>query len=183
MEILAFKTVHIIGFVAWFAGLFYLVRMFVYHTEALNEEDQIKKDILSERYALMEKRVYYIICNPAVTITWVGGLLTIYFYGIDWFKANTWLHIKLFLLLGLTLYHYYCKILMKKLNNGQNTLSSFQYRLFNEIPSLFLIAIVILAVFKTLTNIGYALLVVLICGILFYIFAKLYARIRNLKEE
>lgn len=179
MEILALKTLHIIGFVAWFAGLFYLVRMFVYHAEAFGEKG-IRKDILVERYALMENRVYSIICNPAMIVTWVAGVLTIYFYGWNWFVVNTWLHIKLVLLMGLTGYHFYCKILIARLSTGKNYLSSFQFRLFNEVPTLFLIAIVILAVFKNLANVAYAFAVVLICGIVFYIFAKLYERLRKI---
>jgi putative membrane protein len=182
MEILAFKTLHIVGFVAWFAGLFYLVRMFVYHTESFSEE-QLKKEILAERYALMEKRVYSIICNPAMIITWIGGLITTCLYGMEWFKASSWLHIKLVLLVLLTVYHLYCKVLMHRLEEGKNSLTSFQYRLFNEIPSLFLIAIVILAVFKNLTNVGYAILIVFICGIIFYIFAKLYEQIRKSRGQ
>jgi putative membrane protein len=182
MEVLVFKSLHIIGFVAWFAGLFYLVRMFVYHTEALTENGT-KKEILSERYALMENRVYSIICTPAMVITWIAGILTIYFYGMEWFKVNSWLHIKILLLILLTVYHLYCKKLIAKLKEEKNSFSSFQFRLFNEVPTLFLIAIVILAVFKNLTNVGYAIAVVVLSGIVFYIFTRLYQRIREIKGE
>ena len=175
--ILAFKTIHIIGFVAWFAGLFYLVRMFVYHTEAFDDEEP-KQSILRERYALMEDRVYRIICTPSLVITWIAGMSIIYLYGLEWLKVNYWLHAKLVLLILLTIYHFYCKTIYLKLRKRKTAFSSFQFRVFNELPTLFLITIVILAVFKNMTNAVYAILIVILLGILFYIFAKAYQRIR-----
>ena len=93
-----FKIIHIVGFVAWFAGLFYLVRMFVYHTEAY-DYDEPKKGILRDQFNVMEWRVYKIICNPAMMITWTFGLLMIYVYGYEWFAVNHWLHFKIVLLI------------------------------------------------------------------------------------
>lgn len=181
MTILLFKSIHIIGFVAWFAGLFYLVRMFVYHVESENKP-QPDRDILTAQFALMERRVYGIICNPAMTITWIAGLSMIYLYGMEWFKANTWLHIKLILLVLLTLYHLWCGRLIKKLDLGESQLSSFQFRLANEVPTLFLFAIVFLASYRNLGDASKIFGLVLLVGIFLFLGAKFYKKIRNNKS-
>lgn len=176
-----FKIVHIIGFVAWFSGLFYLVRMFVYHTEAYDYEEP-KKDILRTQYNLMQWRVYKIICNPAMMITWTFGLLMIYFYGYEWFKVNYWLHFKLVLLMLMTGYHLYCKSLIKKLESGRTGFSSTKFRLFNEIPTLFLILITSIAVFKNGTNpliLGASIIGVMV---LLVVLTKVYKKIRESKN-
>ena len=177
---LTFKVMHIVGFVAWFAGLFYLVRMFVYHTEAYDFEEP-KKDILRRQYHLMESRVYSIICNPAMMITWTCGLLMIFSNDYEWFAVNTWLHIKLIFLILLTVYHLYCKKLIKRLQGGKTGFSSFQFRLFNEVPTLFLIIISSIAVFKNNTN--PILLTLIIIGFIFLLImlTKLYKRVRERK--
>ena len=173
-----FKVVHIIGFVSWFAGLFYLVRMFVYHTEAYDEPEP-KKEILRNQFHLMEKRVYSIICNPAMNITWIFGFLMIYTYGYDWFKVNTWLHFKLVILVLMSGYQSYCKTLIKKLETGKTGFSSTQFRLFNEVPTLFLILISSIAVFKNGTN-PYILIASIIGVIIILIgLTKLYKKIRE----
>ena len=180
MLLLLFKTIHFVGFTAWLAGIFYLVRMFVYHTEAYDEAEPAGS-ILQERYALMEHRVYHIICNPAMIITWLAGIGIIATYGWEWFGFNTWLHIKIVLLMLLTIYQLYCKKLMNDLLKGKTGYSSFQFRLFNEVPTLLLIAIIIFAVYKNIANGFYALTVVVGLGIIFYFAAKAYrnARIKN----
>ena len=177
-----FKIIHIVGFVAWFAGLFYLVRMFVYHTEAYDFEEP-KKDILRSQFNLMEWRVYSIICNPAMMITWTFGLLMIYMYGYEWFAINHWLHFKIVLLILMTVYHVYCKSLIKKLEKGKTGFSSTKFRLFNEIPTLFLITITSIAVFKNTTN--PFILVASIVGIIvvLVILTKVYKKMRASKKQ
>jgi putative membrane protein len=176
--ILVLKVIHIVGFVAWFSGLFYLGRMFVYHTEA-NELQQPDSDILKRQFELMQQRVYKIICNPAMMITWTAGTMMIFFYGMEWFKANSWLHIKILLLIFLTVYHVMCKKQMLKLASNKMSFSSFQFRLFNEVPTLFLVTIVSLAIFKNSSKpIVYSILV-LSLAILIYIFAKIYKKKRE----
>lgn len=176
-----FKIVHIIGFVAWFAGLFYLVRMFVYHTEAYDDV-QPKQDILRSQFNIMERRVYSIICNPAMMITWTFGILMIYVYGYDWFKVNHWLHFKIVLLILMTVYHLYCKSLIKKLESGKTGFSSTKFRLFNEVPTLFLILISSIAVFKNATN--PFILIASIVGVivLLVVMTKIYKGIREAKN-
>jgi protoporphyrinogen IX oxidase len=181
MSHLFFKSIHIIGFVAWFAGLFYLVRMFVYHGEALQKE-QPERDILSRQLHLMEWRVYRIICNPAIVITWIFGGGMLYLHGLQWLHINWWMHVKLVLLVLLTLYHFYCRNIIVKLEKGKSPYSSFQYRLLNEVPTFALVSIVLLAVYKNELNVWYALLGMTgFIGIL-YLGAKLYNQGR-MKDE
>lgn len=177
-----FKIVHIVGFTAWFAGMFYLVRMFVYHTEAYDEE-QPKQDILKAQFHLMENRVYKIICNPAMIITWIFGIgmiaIMVHDLGWSWLKANYWLHGKLLLVFLLSGYQGYCKSLIKKLEKGKTGFTSTQFRLFNEVPTLFLILISSIAVYKNATN--PLILVVSIIGVMITLvfFTRLYKKIRE----
>lgn len=180
--ILYFKAFHIIGFVAWFAGLFYLVRMFVYYREAIDKPSP-EKEIMTKQFNLMQWRVYKIICNPAMVITWICGLAMLYIYGIDWLQANPWMHIKLTLLVLLTGYHHYCKKIIKKLENGTATFTSFQYRLLNELPTLFLFSIVLLAVLRNSLNFLWAFLGILGFGFVLFFAAKMYKKFRERREE
>ena len=152
-SLLLFKALHIVGFTAWFGGLFYLVRILVYKREAYDKESP-QQEILLAQYKIMSDRVYRIICNPGMMLTWTFGVIMLCIYGWDWFKVNTWIHIKLLLLVGLTTYHLYCKKLMKQLNQGVISLSPFQYRLLNEVPTLFLLSIVLLAVFRNMLDLS-----------------------------
>jgi putative membrane protein len=127
----------------------------------------------------MEKRVYGIICNPAMMITWTFGLLMIYVYGFDWFRFNHWLHVKLVLLVLMTLYHLYCKSLIKKLENTKTGFTSTQFRLFNEIPTVFLILIVSIAVYKNATNPLILIASIVGVGVFLVIMTKLYKKIRE----
>lgn len=179
MILLLLKALHIIGFVVWFAGLFYLVRMFVYHTEAYDKE-QPEQDILRKQLHMMETKVYKIICTPGMLLTWICGIMMIIDYGMDWFRVNSWLHVKLLLILLLTGYHHYCKTLIKKLEIAKTGFTSFQFRLFNELPSLFLIAIVLLAVFRNKLNFLYAIIGILIAALLMYLIARVY---KNKREK
>ena len=129
----------------------------------------------------METRVYKIICNPAMMITWTFGLLMIYTYGYDWFKINHWLHIKIVLLFALTGYHMYCKSLIKKLVGGKTNFSSTKFRLFNEVPTVFLILITSIAIFKNTTNPLILLATIIGIIVLLVIMTKVYKRIRESK--
>jgi putative membrane protein len=178
--LLLFKALHIIGAVAWFGGLFYLGRIFVYHAEAF-DKSKLEQDVLLPQLGIMEERAYRIICNPAMMFTWSCGLIMLYLYGLDWFTANPWIHVKLLMLVILTVYQLYCKKYMKQLRSGTLALSSFQFRLFNEVPTLALFAIVLLAVFKNTLQFGIAFIGILLLGILFYFITKRYKRIRESK--
>ena len=180
MALYLLKALHIIGFVAWFSGLFYLVRMFVYYREAKDKTLQ-EREVLLPQFLLMQKRVYKIICNPAMMITWTGGLGMIYIYGMDWFRENSWLHVKITLILVMTGYHLFCKKYIVKLENSTDSLSPFQLRMMNEIPTLLLFAIVIFAVFKNGVNSLLVLGLTLVFGIVLYAFTKWYKKVRESK--
>jgi len=180
--ILYFKALHIFGFVAWFAGLFYLVRMFVYHVEA-GEEIEPNKDILQTQFTLMQKRVYKLICNFAAVLTWSCGTTMICLYGWDWFVVNTWLHIKLVLLVALTAYHAYCKTIIYKLERGEYVMSAFQFRLFNELPSIILLTIVLLATLRSVSEFVGTIPYILAFGFSIYLIAKFYKKLRVKKNS
>lgn len=155
--LLTFKALHVVGFVSWFAGLFYLVRMFVYQREALDQEEP-KRSILKEEFETMQHRVYKIICNPAMMAT--------FFFGIGMLVLNPaylqlgWMHVKLTLLIGLLGYHLYCKRIMKEQAAGTSRWEPFQLRLFNEVSTLFLVAISFIAVLGKANLLNYLYLLI-----------------------
>lgn len=140
-----FKAFHLIGIVVWFAGLFYLVRLFIYHVEA-NQEPEPAKTILKNQYQIMEKRLYNIITTPGmlVTVAMAIGLLST---EPEVLKQG-WLHIKLLFVCLLVAYHHYCSRLMKQLAADECRWSGQQLRALNEAPTVMLLVIVLLAVFK-----------------------------------
>lgn len=140
-----FKAFHIVGIVVWFAGLFYLVRLFIYHVEA-NQEPEPARTILKNQYQIMEKRLYNIITTPGmlVTVAMAIGLLST---EPDVLKEG-WLHVKLGFVVLLLGYHHYCKRLMKQLAQETCKWNSQQLRALNEAPTVMLVVIVLLAVFK-----------------------------------
>ncbi len=176
--ILYFKALHVFGFVAWFAGLFYLVRMFVYHVES-GQKPEPDRSILQAQFTLMQKRVYKIICNVAAILTWSCGIAMIILHGHDWFMMNTWLHIKLVLLFILTGYHYYCKLVIDRLERGEEVMSAFGFRLFNEVPSILLLTIVLLATLRSMEEFVLTLPYILAFGVVIYFIAKIYKRVRG----
>ncbi len=130
------KALHLIFVISWFAGLFYLPRLFVNHAMETNEA-------ALARLALMERKLYRFML-PLAILAWVFGLWLWLGYGI----TGTWLQAKLVLVIGLVVYHLYCGKLMRGFQAGKNTHSHIWYRWFNEIPVLILFFIVILAVVK-----------------------------------
>lgn len=173
-----FKALHIIGFVSWFAGMFYLVRMFVYHVEAMDKEEP-EKSILVRQLSLMENRVYKIICVPAMNITWIFGIAMLIYHGLDWIKINSWFHAKLLLLILLTGYHARNKGIIKELGEGKLVMNSFNFRLYNEVPTLFLVSIVLLAVYKNNLNYLYAICGIIGFGLILFGITKVYKKHRK----
>lgn len=186
-----FKSLHVVGFVSWFAGLFYLVRIFVYLMEA-GEREEPARTILTEQFTAMSWRVYKIICNPAMMITWVAGLgmITLDLLGVTsygYFSAGTpgWLHVKLLLLVLLTVYHVYCKKLIGRMEAGERPFSAWQFRLFNEVPTLFLVSISFIAVYGKAGQLNYVYLLLgvgLFAGLV-YRGALAYRNRRREQEE
>lgn len=134
------KALHIIGVVAWFAGLFYLPRLFVYHCTA---EDAASR----ERFQVMENKLYRIIMRPAMLVAVVFGLWTLVL-GWSAFAASGWLWLKLAGVVALLGYHHYCGRLIRHFATGQMPHSERFLRIFNEVPALLLVLIVILVVVK-----------------------------------
>lgn len=182
MLIATFKALHIIGFVTWFAGLFYLGRILVYHAEAFNLP-QPDRSVLQKQYQLMEWRVYKIICNPAMMFTWTFGIAMLIVNPA--YLQEGWLHIKLTLLLILTGYHLYNKRLIRTFEQGKLARTSFQLRLFNELPTLFLVTIVFLAslgrvkFFVNPLHYLYLLAGILAFGLLIFLGARAYKKRRE----
>ncbi len=179
MLIFYLKALHIVGFVAWFAGLFYLVRLFVYHVEAEAKPEPDRK-ILTEHLNIMEWRVYKIIVNPAMMATFTFGI-SMLVYNPAYLKMG-WLHAKLLLLVLLVGYQLFAKRIIKNFEEGKNQYTSFQFRMLNEVPTLFLVSIVFLAVLRNQVNYFYLLLTVIGLGILFYFITKAYKRVREGKS-
>jgi len=140
MTLLWVKALHIFFMVAWMAGIFYLPRLFVYFAE--NEDPNLRKV-----FNIMQRRLWFFVA-PFALLTLIFGVWLIGIYGMDWFRASTWLHVKLALLVGLYAYYGYLYKIMRDLANGRNIRSSKFYRILNEAPVLVLLAIVILAIVK-----------------------------------
>ncbi|MBX9256990.1 protoporphyrinogen oxidase HemJ [Desmonostoc muscorum CCALA 125] len=175
-----FKAFHIVGFVVWFAGLFYLVRLFIYHVEA-NLEPEPARTILKNQYQIMEKRLYHIITNPGmyVTIAMAIGLIST---EPEVLKEG-WLHIKLLFVAILIGYHHYCARLMKKLAADECTWSGQQLRALNEAPTVMLVAIVLLAIFKNNLPTDIAAWGIFAMIILMAVTIQLYAKKRRQDKE
>ena len=137
------KTIHIISVISWMAGLLYLPRIFVYHVE--NSEKKETTNI----FEVMEKRLYFYIMRPAMILSWLFGIILIYINGLDTL-SQLWVHIKLGLVVLLTIYHEYLGVCLKSLSLNTNTKSSKFFRIINEIPTILLIVIVFVVVFKPL---------------------------------
>ena len=137
---LLFKSLHLIAVISWMAGLLYLPRIFVYHSENNNE-------IISTVFKTMERKLFYYIMTPAMLLSWLFGLVLIHEIGFVQL-GNLWLQLKLVLVVLLTIYHFYLGLLLNQFRLNQNNKSSKFYRYINEISTLMLILIVFIVIFK-----------------------------------
>ena len=137
---LLFKSLHLIAVISWMAGLLYLPRIFVYHSENSNE-------IILSVFKTMERKLFYYIMTPAMALSWFFGLFLIHEIGFSQL-VNLWLQLKLILVTLLTVYHFYLGLLLNHFKLDQNKKTSKFYRYINEIPTLLLILIVFIVVFK-----------------------------------
>ena len=138
---LLFKSLHLIAVISWMAGLLYLPRIFVYHAEN-NSEDK-----LSEIFKVMEKKLFFYIMTPAMTLSWLFGLLLIHSIGFQQL-GQTWMILKLLFVLILTFYHFYLGKLLSQFKTNNNRHSHKFYRYINEIPTILLILIIFVVIFK-----------------------------------
>ena len=137
---LLFKSLHLIAVISWMAGLLYLPRIFVYHSENDNE-------IITNVFKTMEKKLFYFIMTPAMLLSWIFGLILIHEIGFEKL-AHLWLQLKLIFVILLTSYHFYLGFLLNQFRLDQNKRTSKFYRYINEIPTLLLILIVFTVIFK-----------------------------------
>ena len=140
------KALHIIFMVSWFAGLFYIVRLFIYHTEA-QEKSNVEKEILSAQFVIMEKKLWWIITTPAMVLTLLFGIWMLIL--VPDFIQMGWMHIKLAFVVLLLFYHFKCQFILFKLKNKVFSWTSNQLRLWNELATLVLVAVVFLVVLKS----------------------------------
>ena len=140
---LLFKSLHLISVISWMAGLLYLPRIFVYHAE--NSDDRKISDV----FKIMEKKLYFYIMTPAMILSWIFGLLLIHSIGFQQL-GQTWMVLKTIFVIFLSLYHFYLGKTLKQFKIDQNTHSHKFYRLINEIPTILLILIVFVVIFKPL---------------------------------
>ena len=138
---LLFKSLHLIAVISWMAGLLYLPRIYVYHVENSQNKDVINI------FQVMEKRLYFYIMRPAMILTWIFGIILIYLSGIEIF-SQLWLQSKLVLVILLSIYHEYLGKCLYSLKNGTNTRSAKYFRVINEIPTIILILVIFIVIFK-----------------------------------
>ena len=136
---LLFKAIHIISVIAWMAGLLYLPRLFVYHSDTKIKDN---KDS-SETFKVMERRLYRIIMNPSIALVWITGLYLFHLSGFE-----TWLMIKTLLVIFMTIYHIFLGQCLRRFAEGKNKFSQRFFRIINEIPTIIMIIIVFLVVFQ-----------------------------------
>jgi len=145
---LLLKSLHIIFMVAWFAGLFYLPRLFVYHCDTFGPNGEISDKRGNERFKLMERRLFKQITTPAAILTLVSGVLLIVIQGFPWLVENKWMHYKIAMVIGLVSYHFYIGYYAYLFNIEENKKSRNFFRIINELPVVALIVIILLAIIK-----------------------------------
>jgi len=168
------KALHIIFVITWFAGLFYMVRLFVYSAE-VNEKPEPERSILLKQFGIMQKRLWY-------GITWPSAILTLIFgtwIGLLYRALPTWLLIKLIFVAGLFVYHIILHIIFKQQQKENFKWTSYQLRIWNEVATVFLIAIVMLAVVKQLLSLVWGVGVLIVFSLLLLAAIRIYKRLRK----
>ena len=138
---LLFKSLHLISIISWMVGLLYLPRLFVYHSEVVDNNPQ------KETFKLMEKRLFFYIMNPAMVSSWFFGLLLIHSIGFESF-GHLWFQIKVIMVSLLTFYHFFLLHCLSLLRQNYSRYSPKFYRIINEVPTIILIVIIFVVVFK-----------------------------------
>ncbi len=140
---LFFKSLHLIAIISWMVGLLYLPRIFVYHVENIKDKNS------TNIFKTMERKLYFYIMMPAIFLSWFFGIILIFIIGFD-VLSTTWIQLKLIFVVLLTFYHFYLGYLLSKLKSNQNTKTSKFFRIINEVPTILLILIVFIVIFKPL---------------------------------
>tara|TARA_Y100001970_G_C14082214_1_gene775358 strand:+ start:476 stop:1009 length:534 start_codon:yes stop_codon:yes gene_type:complete len=176
MSFLLLKSLHIIFVVTWFSGLFYIVRLFIYHTES-NEKSEPEKSILQNQFKIMEQRLWYFITWPSAVLTLIfGPSLLLNFWPLN---DKPWLIVKLLFVLVLFLYHLGCHYIFKSLQDNKFLYTSTQLRIWNEVATILLFSIVFLVVLKNLVSVGWGMLTLFILSLLMMVGIKVYKKRRE----
>lgn len=171
------KALHIVGFISWFAGLFYIVRLFVYHAEA-GQRPEPEREILHPQLELMARRLWQIITVPAMILTLLAGIsMVVHLARLG--PIPGWLHLKFALLAGLIGYTLWCGAIRRRQADKRSTWTSARLRLFNEIGTMFMVAIVFLAVFKSAMSIAWGVGGLLVLGISLMLGIRGYKKLRE----
>lgn len=169
-------AVHIIFVVSWMAGLFYSVRLFIYHTEA-NDRPEPDRQILQREFEKIEHKLWHIITTPAMVLTILAGIGMVVINPV--LLEASWLHVKLCFVVGLIIYHFICQRIMKQLKKGVFTISSFKLRLWNEVATILLVAIVFTVVLKSAIDWVYGLAGLILFSMVIMIAVKWYKGYRK----
>ncbi len=173
---LYFLSIHIIFVVCWMAGLFYMVRLFIYHTEA-QAKPEPDRTILSKQFEIMESKLWWIITTPSMYLVIAAAIGMLYIR--PFWLQQPWMHVKLTFVLGLIVYHFICQNKMVQMRNGIYKWSSTQLRLWNELATILLFAIVFLVVLKSAVNWIYGVVGIVALSIVLMMAVKIYKRFRT----
>jgi putative membrane protein len=168
------KALHIIFIVTWFSGLFYIVRLFIYNTEA-GEKEAVARDILRSQFTIMIKRLWFGITWPSAVLTLIFGPWMLYLYG----TVPPWLWIKIVFVAGLYLYHWSLHVIFMQQMKGEFRYSSQKLRIWNEVATIFLIAVVMLVVVKQEMSLVWGLLGLLLFIIILMSAIRVYKAVRK----
>lgn len=174
------KAVHIIFVVCWMAGLFYMPRLFIYHTEAKDKRQEVYS-ILHKQFTIMENRLWWVITTPAMYITIVSALVMLHMNPA--LLSMGWMQLKLAFVVGLVIYHFKSQQIMYRLRDEKSTWTSGQLRLWNEVSTLILFAIVFLVILKSTLNWIFGVVGLFGLAILLMILIKVYKKYRKSKGE
>jgi putative membrane protein len=171
-------AIHIIFVVCWMAGLFYIVRLFIYHTEAQQKQEP-DRTILSNQFEIMERKLWYIIAVPSMVLVLAAGI-TMIVLAPAWLQQS-WMHIKLTFVVGLIAYHFICQNKMKQMSKGIYKWTSTQLRIWNEVATIFLFAIVFLAVLKNAISWIFGVVSIILLSLILMSAVKIYKYYRMKK--
>ena len=179
MDFLYVKALPIIFVITWFAGLFYIVRLFIYHVEAEKKEEPAR-EILQTQYKLMSKRLWYIITWPSAILASVFAFWML--YKNPYYLQMSWMHIKLTFVFALYFYHFSCQKIFNQLQKNIIKYSALQLRIWNEVATIFLFAIVFLVTLQNAINWVWGVVGIILFGVLMMFAIKLYKKVREKKN-
>lgn len=180
MDVKYLLALHIIFVICWFAGLFYIVRLFIYFAEAESRPEN-EKFILQEQFKIMQNKLWYIITWPAMIGTYIFGFWIVYdVYGMN---IPAWLLLKFAFIFGLTLYHLQCGLILDQQKKNIVKYTAFKLRMWNEVSTVFLVAIIYIVVLKDTLNWIYGVIGLILLSILLMMAVRLYRKMREKNSD